>query len=194
MERTKAERFREVEEKVLVLVAEVGIDGLSLSSVARAADVSRAWIYKYLGGEIPTLVESAAAAFGRRFSGLDNPTPPPGARTPDELREDLEEGVVKTLAEVEQYPWLTQLYFRHLGAADPIGGVIENLEKLYVNRNTPLFSREFNLSEREATEVAALFLKTRMALAHSYRVQASFRALGAQRVAELVVATLPWSR
>ena len=82
MERTKAERFREVEEKVLVLVAEVGIDGLSLSSVARAADVSRAWIFKYLGGEIPTLVESAAAvrsmmkvSCAPRCPGRDPPRP-----------------------------------------------------------------------------------------------------------------------
>lgn len=67
----KEERFRRVCEAVLATLLRGGPDALAVSTLARKAGVSRAWIYKYVGADQDALLEAAAHVVGDAFIDRD---------------------------------------------------------------------------------------------------------------------------
>ena len=70
---SKQEKLEKVAAACLSIVHAQGPRALTLSRVARSAGVSRAWIYKYIGGSHDELIECAAEYFGKIYSRLEKP-------------------------------------------------------------------------------------------------------------------------
>src|SRR5262245_7576299 len=129
-ESTKEERFRAVAEAVAAIVSAAGVRKVTVSSVARRAHVSRAWIYKYVGDDPAILLSHAARLYALAFSDLARSRRAEDVGTWRALvAEATRDGLRDTLAA----PWCVQLYFRHRHAPDPIGAAIRDVEERYVD-------------------------------------------------------------
>src|SRR5262245_20833491 len=127
---TKEQRFRAVAQAVAAIVTAGGTSRVTVSAVARRAEVSRPWIYKYFGDDPSVLIAHAAKLYAEAFSDLA-----PSRRADDVptwralVAEATRDGLRDTLAA----PWCVQLYFRHRHAMDPIGETIRDVERRYLD-------------------------------------------------------------
>ena len=127
-ERNKLLKQNIVAEKILILLAQQGTQAVTHAKLARAAKVSRPWLYKYIGSSKNDLLEFAVAFFGRIYAELDCSI---SVRTPKQWVEEQMRGFNQQMDDSTKYPWILAIYFRFSGQRDIVGRAIAVIEKKY---------------------------------------------------------------
>jgi AcrR family transcriptional regulator len=127
-----------------------------IADIARRAGVSRAWIYKYLGGEPAALIAFAvhtyAEAFGAPVAG------------PLDAIERLRAGTRKGLDDARLAPWCVLVFFRFRHAKGPLGDTI----RAALRAQAEELAGRLPPPHRGDLAVATLFEAARLALYHEW--------------------------
>jgi hypothetical protein len=127
----KEVNFETVAEKTLRIAWLRGLESVNHSEVSRAAGVSRAWLYKYVGRSSEDVIKFAADYWGKVFSRLDTP---PCLGTREEWLEQTVSSFEFLLDFAQAKPWALDIFFRYRGTATPIGEQIETVEAKYLDK------------------------------------------------------------
>ena len=165
--RDKAAKLAAVAGAIALLLVQYGPGGVTHARVARAAKVSRAWLYKYLGSTRPDLVHFATVHFGTLLAEFDER---PRTSSRHEWTDDTALGLRSLVSQSERHPWLLPLYFRYLGTESEIGRTIAELEHAYIETTLREVARVFELSPETAHWIAELLFCGRMALAYRHQL------------------------
>ena len=161
----KEEKMMRVAEYTLRLIHQHGLEGLTHSRLARAAGVSRPWIYAYVGKDKSALITLAVNYFGRLFARFDDP---PASDTEVGWIRSQIEGLKTALDTAEKYPWLMPIYFRYRATESEIGQSIMNAEKFYVRRQTLELQNALKIDSKNARVVVELTTAFKLGLAYRW--------------------------
>jgi hypothetical protein len=167
VERDKQAKFQAVAEAIFTILIRGGIENLSHTRVAEVSQVSRAWVYKYIGKTSEALIAFSLDTIGKEFTkgGVLLPQ-----QTADDVRTSLFQGTFRMLANSEKNPALMALYSRYAGTHNPIGLKIAELEEEYLSTVRSRLVQFFGLPSSEAAIVAEVLHGMRMGLAVRYAV------------------------
>jgi hypothetical protein len=186
VERDKQAKFQAVAEGIFQILIRGGIENLSHTRVAEVSNVSRAWLYKYIGKKPDDLIDFSIDAIGKEFAKTDSLLHHQSA---DEVRSRLFDGTFRMLRDAAKNPALLALYYRYVGTQNPIGKKIRQLEDRYIVLVANHLQKYFGLPKGEAVIVSEVLHGMRMGLAHRYsntdlREQADYEAVlkGVRRV------------
>jgi hypothetical protein len=182
--KSKPERFDAVETSILELIARDGVDRLTISKISKRAKVSRAWIYKNLGGDLESIILHAAKSIGRTFAELEQSWRPVETVS---AYEQSRQGAISTLRAVERFPWIPEIYFQNLGKKGPIGEVIREIEAGAVKKMETVLNHVYGLDEVISHSLAVKTVKTRMVLVHAWIHQPGFRDFGEAGIIEMML-------
>ena len=175
----KEQKLDAVARAVASLLLSHGIPALTPSRVARAARVSRGWIYKYLGGG-DKLIEFAVDRLGKDFAELGSPI---RAKNRDELRDALIEGSRRMYFKAVDQPFLLPIYFRYVQSPTPLGERIREIEAVYLRRLAESIRASLGIDMMRAKQLAELLTSLRMSL--GFRIPAREPQLSPQSLSAL---------
>lgn len=161
----KADKAARVAEAVLKLVAQGGVESVRYSKLARAAGVSRAWIYKF-APKRDELLLFAVDHFGRIFTSLDEPHPRFLSR--EDWLDASARRFARLLADAERRPMVVQLYFRFRGTPTLAGKRIAEVERLEGHREGQALGELFGIPKEKVELASELIGGMRMGLAHAW--------------------------
>ena len=165
-EREKAEKIECVAEWTLRIIDVHGLESLSFARVARAARVSRPWLYKYIGRSKDELVEVAARRYGNLVAGADR-RPSLGSR--EEWIHDTMSNTQRLFVHTRERPWMLRIYYQYKGTNTTLGHVILDLETRYLDTHTREISHVWDMPEDEARIFAESLMAARLGMAHRYQ-------------------------
>jgi AcrR family transcriptional regulator len=174
----KASRFHRVAWSVAVSLLRGGPDQLRIAEVARRADVSRAWVYKYLGRDKESLlaftVNLYARAFGEPLAG--------DLETLERLRAGTRKGLDDSLLA----PWCVLVYVRWRHARGPLGDAIRSAMSAQASE----LSQRLPGPLRGDRSLALLFESARLGLYHEWLDPEVRAALDPDRAVDGLLAIL----
>lgn len=165
MARSKSEKMIEVAECTLNLVLKFGINELTFSRVSRAAEVSRPWLYKYIGNRREDLIAFAVNTFGKLFTEMESTM---FEGNPDDWVESFVEGLDRLLAHTDHFPSIIPLYLRYRGTDTELGKRIDLIESAYFSRNSKELGQTFKIDTRKAHVLSQILTSFQAGLAHAW--------------------------
>jgi len=183
----KQARYHAFAEATLKLIFHRGEDAVTHSQAARAAGVSRAWVYKYVGSERSDIIEFAIDYFGKLYSGLDTPFE---KMTRTNWREVFLKRTGDFLERAQENRWIIPLYYRFKGTDTIIGRRLDRIETLYMEKmNSELGPL---LGTADARKVlAALEVMTALRLGLAFRLS-GYRPRHSADIPELLQVLSRW--
>ena len=162
----KSEKVKRVAAATLQIIWAGGIRSLNPTRVARAARVSRPWIYKYVGGSKDELMASAVDFFGRIYAQIDRQDPDmDGAAWMKQEMVDLQQN----FRLVEECPWLLPLYYHFKGNPNSLGQGIDKIEAEYLRKKSQQIKRVVGTSDATSKLIAELVMTYRLATVHRWQ-------------------------
>ncbi|MCA9755344.1 MAG: TetR/AcrR family transcriptional regulator [Candidatus Eisenbacteria bacterium] len=165
-QRDKSEKVEAVAEWTLRIIDAHGLDGVSIARVARAASVSRPWMYKYVGRGKEELIEVAVRRFGMLISGLDRR---PRLDSRENWVHDTMANTQRLFLNSRERPWMLRLYYRFKGTHTVLGEVIADLESRYLGAHTREIAEVWGMPEEESRILAESLMAARLGMAHRYQ-------------------------
>lgn len=162
---SKEEKYHRVYEECLRLIHENGLKAINHSAIARRAQVSRPWIYKYMGESREELIQSAVKYFGTEFTKFS--LRKVDIKGPKDMLRALWNGTISNLEFANEYPFIISLYIRFAGTENVLGRTIDELESLYLRRLHSKFLQVLKDDEL-AYEAAKVVKATRIGAALEY--------------------------
>jgi AcrR family transcriptional regulator len=153
----KEAKFHAVAGAVVDVLLHGRVQDLTVSRVARRANVSRPWVYKYLGSDPDDLARFSARLFGSQFAELARS---PRADTPERWAEEVAAATRRGFADVRRAPWVVQLYFRFRQHPGAVGDEIRTVEDQHRRGFVDGMPRP--LRTRAADEFADVFTAARL--------------------------------
>jgi AcrR family transcriptional regulator len=151
---SKVDRFHRVAWAVAVGLLRGG--PLRVADVARRANVSRPWIYKYLGAEPDGLIQFAVRTYAEAFGA-----PVAGPLDSVEL---LRQGTLEGLDDALLAPWCVLVFFRGRHARGALGDAI----RAALRRQAVELAARLPGASRGDVGVAVLFEAARLSLYHEW--------------------------
>jgi len=165
---TKEEKFTKVAISI-IRALNISVAHLNHSFVARDSDISRAWIYKYIGQSKEELLKFGVEFFGKMLGDIKGPITV--AKTKDEFKEHILAATWEIIEKFSLYPDLTLLYFKHCGQSTVIGKLIEDYEAEFIDQLRTTLIKLFNRGPQDAKLVAELIMSLRMGIVHRYTMK-----------------------
>jgi AcrR family transcriptional regulator len=185
----KQEKYHAFAEATLKLIFHRGEEAVSHTQVARAAGVSRAWVYKYVGREKSEIVEFAIDYFGKAFSGLETPFEKMSRRN---WREVLLKRTHDFLTRTHQNRWIIPLYYRYKGTDSVLGRRIDQIEEAYLKNLEQELKPVLGKSEQRRVQAITEVL-TALRLGLAFRLS-GYRPRLSAPIDELVEVIGRWMR
>lgn len=170
----KHQKMTLVAHRVLFLCERGGTDTITMSRVARIAEVSRPWLYKYIGQTKEDLVSFAFDHFGNEFALLNSR---PNPQNFEEWLDSLRFGFDHLLQIGKKNPWALSLYFRFKGQSGIVGDKIREIETQFIKKSSEEIIKALGFSKKQALEKARLINSVRLALAHDVLTNPNFEGL-----------------
>lgn len=126
---SKEARYQRVAEAIIGLLLRGGPDSLRYATIARRAEVSRAWLYKYFGKDRDALLAFAVKLFGDRFAEVDRSLAADDVPT---WRDNVLDATRRGLADTAAAPWTMKLWFRYRHARDVLGEGLRDVQRRHV--------------------------------------------------------------
>lgn len=162
----KQQKLDRVAKSVLSIVVRFGFENLSPSRLARAAGVSRPWVYKYIGGSKEALSEFAIEYFGKLLVRLDARSNKPASV--EFFRDDEIARLQNALGFSEAHSEVIQVYYRFKGTPTSLGKAIEKVETEYRQAKIFQIKETFKVSELEAEIYTEILVSLKMGLCHKW--------------------------
>ena len=162
---TKPARFSAVAGAVCSILLQRGTSDVRVTSVARSAGVSRAWIYKQFGTDISSLLDFAIREVAGNFAAMEHPRDSSSVAA---WRASIEAAVHKSLEDVLGAPWALRIYFRYRDSPDAVGEAMRVIENRYIDGFLDDLPEPLRRNRRAARSFAVLFTNSRMNLLRSW--------------------------
>lgn len=162
----KSAKMARVAERTAWLLLRHGTDGVSFAKVARSSEVSRAWLYKYIGKERQDLIDFMADHLAAELGKLDSR---PRTDSREGWVDDSVAGLAGLLESSAAVPWVLPLYFRYLRADNALGQCVERNEARYLVTATHEIATVFGMRAEAARLTAELLLATRLGIAYRHQ-------------------------
>lgn len=160
----KSAKYDAVANAVLTIVHVQGVPAVTHAAASRHAKVSRAWLYKYVGGTREDLVRHAAHHLGQLFTDHG-----PALTTLD--REgwfgELRGRFMRLVDLAERYPNVPRVYFRYRGTQGTLGILLERVAEANRMRERDELVAIFGLDPTVAEKASEVLSALRMSLAHA---------------------------
>lgn len=135
----------------------------NILKIARAAKVSRPWIYKYFGSGREQIILNAIDCIAPQFTDIGRKSSAPA--TPKDWARDYLKNMDKALIDVEKYPHYFQFYLQCKLLGGKFGERIAHHESLFIDqRGAPRIRESLMLSKSDAKSFAELLLCIRLGL------------------------------
>ena len=164
----KSQKFESVAQAIITLLNQQGINAVSHSKVSRLAKVSRAWLYKYIGGKKSDLVDYATDHFGKIFLSIGGDASK--SQTEAQLLEHAVSSSWVLLSTFAEYPEIIILYHKHLGQKTPIGKKIAELEEYQLQDMSRALMKIYKRTKKQARAIAEVMMAIRMGVSYRYSV------------------------
>ncbi|HEY8270714.1 MAG TPA: TetR/AcrR family transcriptional regulator, partial [Pseudobdellovibrionaceae bacterium] len=174
MKNQKSEKMTLVAHRILFLCERSGVDSVTMSRVARMAEVSRPWLYKYIGQTKEDLVSFAFDHYGNEFALLNSR---PNPRNFEEWMNSLESGFDHLLQMGRKNPWALSLYFRFKGHSGSVGEKVRKIENQFIKKSAEEMTKALDFPKPQALEKARLINSVRLALAHDVLINPKSKGL-----------------
>ena len=159
---SKKEKQNAISKAVLEIVELQGLSGITHSKVSRRSQVSRGWIYEYIGKEKDDLAQFAAEVFAQKFAHVGGPMP----ESHREIRKQLDDGVRYLFDCALSDPVIIRLYFRLRGTTNPIGKIIERYENQWLDSAAKKLVDFVKLPKEQSLRIASLLVALRLGACH----------------------------
>ncbi|MCM2322587.1 MAG: TetR/AcrR family transcriptional regulator [Oligoflexia bacterium] len=184
----KQEKLARVAEATVRHLAIHGVESLTFAKIARVAQVSRPWLYLYVGKSREALVDFAMSHVGTFYASLDHHRE---VKTRRDWLASQREGFKTLLDYAKELPWAAQIYFRYKGTPTDIGRKIEHLETRYVeNRVKELRVCFPELDDKSAKAAAELLMTSKLAFAHRWSADRLWGRMSKDEFAALLAKAL----
>lgn len=183
MREDKQEKLARVAKSIMGIVVRFGMDSLTPSRLARAAGVSRPWVYKYIGGSKEALSNFAVDHFGQLLTQLDSGSKPASV---DFFETDEIRRLENALDLIDQNPEVIQIYFRFKGSPSIMGTAIDKIEEQYRQSKVHQIKETFDLSDKEALVYTEILKTLKMGLYHQWLTGPLRENLSRQEYVEIV--------
>jgi AcrR family transcriptional regulator len=174
MKNQKNEKMTLVAHRILFLCERSGTDSITMSRIARMAEVSRPWLYKYIGQTKEELVSFAFDHYGNEFALLNSR---PNPQNYEEWLDSLKSGFEHLLQMGQKNPWALPLYFRFKGQNGFVGEKIRHIENQFIKKASEEMIKACGFPKPQALEKARLINSVRLALAHDVLTNPSSKGL-----------------
>ncbi len=164
-ESDKARKSWRVGEAILKLIDQSGLDAVTHARVARAAKVSRPWLYKYVGNKRTDLIRFAVDIFGNMITGIERIPAGPDVAS---FRKTLAAANVNLMNDAAKFPWVISLYFRFGGSQNLMGERIRDIEGSFLKRLSGRIHEVFGYPPEECARISRALTSMRMSLALRY--------------------------
>ncbi len=135
----------------------------NILKIARAAQVSRPWIYKYFGSGREEIILNAIDCIAPQFTDIGRQNALPA--TPKDWAREYLKNMDKALIDVEKYPHYFQFYLQCKLLGGKFGDRIAHHEEVFIEqRGAPRIKESLNLSKTDAKNFAELLLSVRLGL------------------------------
>lgn len=159
---SKEERYHRVADALVVTLLREGPLALRVATVARRADVSRAWIYKHFGSDTDALLAYAVGLFGDAFAEIG---PSTAYEDVDGWRAGIRDATRRGLQDAERAPWCITLWMRYKLHPSTLGEALRDLQQRHLDRflaDMPLGLRK----RRDARPFSLAFQAARIGVYH----------------------------
>lgn len=164
---SKEDKFHSVSVALGGLLNKSGPGQITVTQVAKNANVSRAWIYKYVGKDSEDLIRFAIEHLGNDITTRDLDDV---IRTRRDLVKSVTSGMERIFQKTNEYPWFVPVYYKYRGTDTAPGRLIDYVEQAYVERQTQRLQQTFRGYDRDKAVIAAEILTSfRMGLAFSWQ-------------------------
>ena len=159
----KSQKYFAVSRAILEIIEKEGEENVTHSRIARLSQVSRPWIYEYMGREKEDLIDVAAEVFGSFFARASTTAEPHNAC---ELKALLLDGQEIAFQNIKAEPVIIKLYYRFRGTTNPIGLVIKKYEKHWLDVMSENLMRILNFDDQKALNISRAILTLRLGFYH----------------------------
>lgn len=163
---TKELKIKKVSEVVFSILVNSGITGLTHARVARLSGVSRSWIYKYIGSQKNDLMKFAIQCLGEQLTNQDVQDQ---IDSKEDYIQSILRGMERMFENTSKYPYFIPVYFRFKGTSTAPGEAVQKVENQYIERQSKILKKVFQISLAEAKISAILMTSFRMSLAHTWQ-------------------------
>jgi len=161
----KQKKLDRVAKSIMSIIVRFGFENLTPSRLARAAQVSRPWVYKYIGGSKDTLSNFAVDYFGKLLAQLDSAAKPPSVSF---FQNDEMKRLHNALLFAEEHPEVIQIYYRYKGTPTSLGKAIEKVEDQYRTAKVFQIKETFKVAQDEAEIYTEILSSLKMGLCHKW--------------------------
>lgn len=161
----KSQKYELVAKAILALIHQSGVGAVTHSRVARLSQVSRPWIYKYVGKSDAELIEFAAIHFGKKILEIGQSGK---SSSSNELTSLVLDATWILIERFSDWKEILPLYFRYAGTKNPLGLMVEKLEQEQLKELSRAVAKLFKIPVRDAYLVAELILAMRMGIGFRY--------------------------
>ncbi len=160
---TKSQKYFAVSHAILEIIENDGLNDLTHSRVARQSNVSRAWIYEYMGKEKANLIEIASETFSNYFTNSSIATE---INTFEDLKNHLIESQEIAFKKILDDSIIIRLYFRYRGTPTAIGTSIKKYESHWLDNMSANIMSCMNCDQKKAKTLALTLLTLRLGFYH----------------------------
>jgi AcrR family transcriptional regulator len=161
----KQDKMSLLAEKTLELVDLHGLEAVTFSRVSQLTNISRPWIYKYIGNKKDDLLEFAINHFGRIFAALEDRATP---LNEGDWLSSINLRFEHLMSISDQYPWAISIYMHYRGTSTPLGKRIEQIEAEHRRISFLEMKNSLKLSESDIYNCIDAMRAIRMGLVHHY--------------------------
>ena len=145
---SKEEKYIRIYEECLKLIHEKDLRAINHSTLSRRTQISRAWIYKYLGIKRESIIKGACKYFGHLFTEIS--LQEKVISSLEDLQADLHHGSRNNLEFALKHPYIVPLYIRFAGTNNILGQTITEIESTYKQRLINKFEQVLHDKDRSA--------------------------------------------
>lgn len=163
---TKELKIKKVSEVVFSILVNSGITGLTHAQVARLSGISRSWLYKYIGSDKKDLMKFAIQCLGEQLTTQDVQD---RIETKEDYIQSILRGMERMFENTTKYPFFIPLYYRFKGTSTAPGEAVAKVENIYIERQSKILKKVFQISLAEARLSAIIMTSFRMSIAHTWQ-------------------------
>jgi hypothetical protein len=165
MSESKDAKLKRVAEAMLDLIFLHGVESVTPTRLSRSANVSRSWIYKYLGGSQAALLDFAIKHFGELFAELNVPL---DVSTPEAYFKDQAKSFGRLLDVTDAYPGVIVVFYQFRGRKHRMGEGIDAIATRHLAQESKEITQVFRLPEARAAQISASLTIYRLGTAHAW--------------------------
>jgi AcrR family transcriptional regulator len=164
-------KYQKIIEVCFILIAEYGADRITISQVSKKSNISRGWIYKYIGNNIEEVLRFSLNEYAKDFS---NESSIKVYEDENELFSYISEYSLMMIDKIKKKPSILKLYFSEHDSDNLIGVIIREVEDRSISTLCSSIQKCFNLDEGTSRSRAEKIIFMRMGALMLYFSKSKF--------------------